>query len=145
MIKAIRTIQSSYRKFVPIVDPITLTLILSNPTQPWVISNLTPCLAVITIKIYGLIFKFSNFTMYTSNTYRYSCHKLSECIRCALKVEHGYAIIYYLLTWGRCQTIAENIIMKIFSIRWMTSGDKTSLTAIVNEANYCNLVGSQSA
>ena len=28
---------------------------MSNPTQPWVISNLTPCLDVITIKIYGLI------------------------------------------------------------------------------------------
>ena len=40
---------------VPIVDPVRLTLILSNPTKPRVISNLTPCLVVITIKIYDLI------------------------------------------------------------------------------------------
>ena len=53
----LRQYWSHYRKSNPIVDPVRLTLILSNPTQPWVISNLTPCLVVITIKIYGLILK----------------------------------------------------------------------------------------
>ena len=43
---------------VPIVDPGRLTLILSNPTKPRVISNLTP------VKIYGLILKFTNFTIF---------------------------------------------------------------------------------